>query len=229
MKLASSVVVTVCLLAGCGHRIEQYTLPDQVTDFAILYRENCAGCHGKDGRNGAARPLNDPLYLALIGRNRMREVIGKGVPHTGMPPFAQDAGGTLTAQQIDILAGEMETRWARPQDYIGVALPPYSAEPGERDRGERVFRTYCVTCHGDDGKGGPKGGSVVAPEFLALVSDQDLRTMVIVGRSDESIPDWRRDVSQRVMTPEEISDVVAWLAGHREPVDNIAQAGGNRQ
>jgi mono/diheme cytochrome c family protein len=211
------------LLAGCGHRAEQYTLPDDVMDFDVLYAQNCAACHGNDGRGGAARPLNDSLYLALIGKDRLGDVIAKGVPHSAMPPFAQNAGGTLTDRQIAILAEQMQSRWSRPQDFAGVPLPPYSAGLGDVDRGAPAFRTYCASCHGPNGTGSPKGGSVVDPAFLALVSDQNLRTMVIAGRADRRIPDWRGDTPGRVMTLQEISDVVAWLSAHREDSGNVAR------
>ena len=91
------------LLAGCGHATEKYTLPDSVTDFSVLYKDNCAGCHGLDGRLGAARPMNDPLYLAVIGQERLRDVIAKGVPGRRCRPSRRMAGGTLTEQQITIL------------------------------------------------------------------------------------------------------------------------------
>ena len=148
--LASLAVV----LAGCGHATEKYTLPDSVTDFSVLYKDNCAGCHGLNGRFGAARPLNDPLYLAVISQERMRDVIAKGVPGTAMPAFAQNGGGTLTDQQITILADQIEARWSRPQEYAGVTLPPHSAELGDTRRGEAVFKTQCSRCHGDSGTGG---------------------------------------------------------------------------
>jgi mono/diheme cytochrome c family protein len=68
-------------------------------------------------------------------------VIAKGVPHSAMPPFAQNAGGTLTDRQIVILAEQMQSRWSRPQDFAGVPLPPYSAGLGDLDRGATAFRT----------------------------------------------------------------------------------------
>ncbi len=204
------------VLAGCGHPTEKYTLPDSVTDFSVLYKDNCAGCHGLNGRFGAARPLNDPLYLAVIGKERMRDVIAKGVPGTAMPAFAQNGGGTLTDQQITILADQIEARWSRPQDYAGVTLPPYSAELGDAKVGEAAFETYCSRCHGDNGTGGAgRGGSVIEPALLSLQSNQSIRTMVIAGRRDLGCPNWKSDSDGRAMTPQEISDVVAWLAGHR--------------
>ena len=52
--------------------------------------------------------------------------------------------------------------------------------------------------------------------FLALVSDQSLRTTVIAGRPDLGHPDWRNYVPDRPMTPQEVTDVVAWLVAHRK-------------
>lgn len=215
------------VLLGCGHRAEQYQLPHEVADFSALYESNCAGCHGRDGRSGAARPLNDPLYLAIIGRERLRDVTAKGVPRTAMPAFAQNAGGTLTEQQLTILADGMESRWSRPRKFAAVALPPYRADLGDPKRGESAFHTYCSTCHGASGTGSAKGGSVVNPAFLALVSDQSLRTMVIAGRFDQGIPDWRSDSPAHSMTSQEISDVVAWLSAHRALPNNVARGGTN--
>src|SRR6185369_6689672 len=39
--------------------------PDEVLDFNALYKQNCSGCHGAEGRGGAAVSLSDPVYLAL--------------------------------------------------------------------------------------------------------------------------------------------------------------------
>ena len=214
------------LLLGCGSRVEQYTLPDQVTDFAALYGNNCAGCHGHDGRLGAARPLKDPVFLAVIGRQKLREVIANGVAKTAMPAFAKNAGGDLTDQQITILADQIDQRWSRPGDFTAVALPPYSAVLGDAKAGATVFRANCASCHGEEGAGGSKAGSIVDPAFLALASDQSLRTSVIAGRGDRGAPDWRNDSPGHPLTPPEISNVVAWISEQRTPV-NLTQRGTN--
>jgi hypothetical protein len=59
---------------------------------------------------------------------------------------------------------------------------------------------------------------VVDAAYLALVSDQALRTAVIAGRTDLGMPDWREDIPGQPLTPQQISDVVAWLAARRGPV-----------
>jgi cytochrome c oxidase cbb3-type subunit 3 len=214
------VCISIVLL-GCGHRTEQYILPDQITDFSSLFGSNCAGCHGPDGRSGAARPLNDPLLMALIGKEKLRDVIANGVKGTAMPAFAQNAGGTLTDQQVAILADQMEARWSRPQDFAGVALPAYSADLGDPKRGESVFERDCSKCHGEHGI----GGSIIDPAFLSLVSNQSLRTAVLTGRADRGMPDWRNHAPGPAMTDQEISDVVAWLSAHRAIQEILAKGG----
>ena len=190
----------------------------QAVGFAALYGRECAGCHGVDGRLGATRPLNDPVYLALVPPPRLRRIIAEGVPGTMQPAFATSAGGGLTDERIDALVQGLVKTWARPEAATGVQMPPYAASLGDRERGKAVFAAACAGCHGDDGRGGPKAGAVTDPSYLALVSDQHLRTTVIAGRADLGMPDWRRYLSGRALGPEEISDVVAWLAAQRRPV-----------
>jgi mono/diheme cytochrome c family protein len=89
---------------------------------------------------------------------------------------------------------------------------------GDPEQGLKVYAEACARCHGPDGNGGDKGGSVVDAAYLALVSDQALRTVVIAGRTDLGMPDWREDIPGQPLTPQQISDVVAWLAARRGPV-----------
>jgi cytochrome c oxidase cbb3-type subunit 3/ubiquinol-cytochrome c reductase cytochrome c subunit len=48
------------------------------------------------------------------------------------------------------------------------------------------------------------------------VSDQGLRTTVVVGRSDLGKPDWRSNFPGHPMSPQEIDAIVAWLVAHRK-------------
>jgi mono/diheme cytochrome c family protein len=146
------------------------------------------------------------------------------VPGTAQPAFALSAGGPLTDPQIDVLVRGIEDRWRRGGVVQGTAIPPYDAgvaaghEPGNADRGRAVFAAACARCHGDDGRGGRRGGDVADPSYLALVSDQHLRTTIIAGRSDLGMPDWRGDGGASPLTPQQITDVVAWLVGQRRAV-----------
>jgi cytochrome c oxidase cbb3-type subunit III len=212
--------MTAIVLAGCDSlpgRPTQADLPlrpSNVTDFATLYGENCAGCHGADGKSGAAIAMNNPVYLAIIDDASMRHVIADGVPGTAMPPFTQSAGGSLTDHQIDLLIAGVRKSWSGVPD-AGADAPPYSSSaPGDSNSGAQVYATNCQSCHGADGKGGP-AGSIVDGAYLSLVSNQYLRTIVIAGRPDLGHPDWKHDAHGQPLTAAQVSDVVAWLASKR--------------
>ena len=189
--------------------------PDQIADFHSLYAENCAGCHGFEGKGGATTALSDPTFLAIADDAAIRRTASNGVPGTPMPAFAQSAGGMLTDEQIDILVRGIRS-WARPDLLRDANPPPYAAQtPGDPQRGAEVYATFCSACHGPNGRGGKKASSIVDRAYLSLVSDQYLRTTVIAGRPELGAPDWRGDVPGRPMSAQEVSDVVAWLSSQR--------------
>jgi mono/diheme cytochrome c family protein len=194
--------------------------PEAVLDFATLYKVNCAACHGEDGRGGAAIALANPVYLAVAGEDNLREITAKGVSGKLMPPFARSAGAMLTDQQIEVLAHGMMEKWSKPDLLAGLSIPQYrSTLAGDSARGQEAFGIYCAGCHGAGGEGSTgdaksgkgKIGSIVDGSYLALISDQGLRSIVIAGRPDEGMPDWRT----QPMTDQQITDVIAWLASKR--------------
>ena len=221
-------VVSLALLPGCSsphgqpEKGQEAIAPSQVSEFSVLYAENCAGCHGAKGQGGATVALADPVYLAIIDESTMRKVVTNGVHGTSMPAFAQSAGGMLTDKQIDVITAGIFSHWARKGILNGANPPSYAAgTTGNVAPGEFVYGTYCASCHGPEGRGGPRGSAITNDSFLALSSDQGLRTIVITGRPELGAPDWRGNAPGKVMTGQEITDVVAWLASHR--VENPGQ------
>lgn len=217
------------VLAGCS-RIPgrpgpgpEVVRPDEVLSFAALYKQNCAACHGEDGRNGAAISLANPVYLAVAGEETLKQAIAKGVPGKLMPPFAKSAGGMLTDGQVTALAQGTLQQWGKPDLLAGQNFPPYLATlPGDAGRGQQAFTALCARCHGATGEGNAgdaksgsdRLGSIVDASYLALISDQDLRSITIAGRPDEGMPDWRSD-GARPLTDQQTTDIVAWLASKR--------------
>jgi len=133
-----------------------------------------------------------------------------------MPAFAESAGGMLTDAQIDVITKGIRSRWSQ-QGVLNVATAPSYApkSTGDAQRGEVAYKSYCESCHGPGGSGGRKGSTVTDDSFLALVSDQGLRTIIITGRPELGAPDWRGNVPGKPMSDQEVTDVVAWLASRR--------------
>jgi mono/diheme cytochrome c family protein len=191
-----------------------------ITDFATLYGENCAGCHGVDGKNAPGRILNDPLYLAVIPRDELQKIVENGRPGTAMPAWAKSNGGPLTPKQVTALVDGIEKNWAKPDRFQNATLPPYAAnQEGDAGRGKKLFLRDCFMCHGKGAAIGP----VTDKSYLALSSDQLLRTSIIVGRPDLGMPDYRALNMGRPLSNQDVADLVAYLASMRPEELNAAQ------
>jgi mono/diheme cytochrome c family protein len=214
---AGLLAAALAPLSGCGHVYgEPADRRNPTSAFTPLYRENCAGCHGAQGRNGAALPLADPVYQALVSDDTLRRTISEGQAGSRMPAFAQASGGMLTGEQIETLIRGMRQSWLKADILRGQNPPTYAAQgQGDLQRGEQAYGQYCASCHGAAGQPPGKAGSVADPSYLSLVGDQALRTLVIIGRPDFNAPDWRNNLPGHPMSDQEITDVVAWLLSHR--------------
>ncbi len=233
--LGLAAILATASCGGLGRRSADSPVisPAQVADFHLLYAQNCAGCHGPDGQGGLAVALADPVYLAIVDDTNIRRVTAEGVPGTAMPAFSQHSGGMLTDDQVDAIVHGIRTTWAKPDALLNADPPPYAAQsPGDPERGATVYGAYCSSCHGTDGRGG-RASSIVDGSYLGLVSNQGLRTTVIVGRPELGAPDWRGDLPGKPMSPQDVSDVVAWLAAKRaqfpsQPYSSVQLPGGIR-
>jgi cytochrome c oxidase cbb3-type subunit 3/ubiquinol-cytochrome c reductase cytochrome c subunit len=199
--------------------------PEEVLAFPTLYKQNCAACHGENGRNGAAISLANPVYVALAGETRLRDLIANGVSGKLMPPFAKSAGGVLSDDQVTSLARGIVKEWGNTDAIAGQNPPPYLASlPGDVEHGRVAYGVFCARCHGATGEGGPADGnpnsknarlgSIVDPSYLSLISNQNLRSITIAGRPDEGMPDWRTDATEP-LTDQQTTDILAWLASKR--------------
>jgi mono/diheme cytochrome c family protein len=200
-------------------------LADQVRDFDVLYAPRCAGCHGADGKLGPAPPLNDPIFLAIVPDAELLRVISEGRTispgqKSPMPAFAHERGGPLTETQVKVLAEGIKARWggSPPKEEP----PPYvrPKEVGDKERGAKVFGLACAACHGEAGQGAEQAGALNDRAFLALISDQALRRIIITGRRDLGIPDYSdpdwRSPEFKPLTSADINDLVALLRYWRQ-------------
>ena len=202
-----------CDPPGKPRLADKWKSPADVTGFTQLYAQNSIACHG-DGKSIAGSiTLKNPLYLATVPEEKLRDVIANGVPGHNMPAFSKENGGSLSDAQIDTLVKGL-LAWKDASKLPAPPLPPYSAPLGNVAAGKAAFAQSCASCHGADGTGA-KAGSVVDRDYLNLVSNQYLRTVAIAGRPELGCPDFAHRTPGAPMTDAAISDITAWIVSQR--------------
>lgn len=107
-----------CLLAGaaaawCQHSTFKLSNPFQTpqdrAEGAIVYRSQCASCHGADGKGGGGGPdLTRGQFKHAVSEEAMFRVINKGIAGTTMPGFSLN--GAKVWQVITHLASLQAAR-----------------------------------------------------------------------------------------------------------------------
>ncbi len=136
-----------------------------------LFVNNCAACHGSDGRGARGFPnLVDVEWQWGGDPEQIRASITNG--RTGiMPPFS----ASLDAETIELVT-----------DYV-LSLAGRDIDPERVAAGEQPYRTYCFACHGLSGEGNALvGGPALANEIWRHGSGRSLILDVITnGRMGE--------------------------------------------
>jgi cytochrome c oxidase cbb3-type subunit 3 len=217
-RLCNGVLGLCSLVMGCSYvpgrprSDAEIVRPDEVRDFSRLYAQNCSGCHGRDGMNGPAIALANPTYQAIVDDDTLRTTITDGEAGALMPAFAQSAGGMLTDGQVDVLVKGIRSRWYKAGVLKGFDPPSYKSDKiGDVAHGHLVFKAACVPCHGS-GTQKRKTSLVTDGSYLALVSNQSLRAIIIAGRPDIGQPDWRSVSPGHPLSDQDVTDVVSWIA-----------------
>lgn len=227
-----------CEPPGKPNPAEKPILPSQLLDLDKLFAANCAGCHGNEGTLGPAPPLNDPLFVEIVTAEELQTVIGDGRPGTPMPPFLIARGGMLTEEQIRVIAAGIQQKW-KPSAPTVPAPPAYplskgagvQAAVGNRERGAAIFSRACAGCHGEQGRGVVDSGvvrsAINVPAFLALISDQAIRRLIITGRADLGMPSYAehdgRPADFQPLTSADVDDLVALIADWRATGQSLSR------
>ena len=117
-------------------------------DGEPLFGQNCAACHGSDGRGGERAPNIATTHdVVALSDAELHDIVSKGRLSTGMPGF-----GALGDDKVDALAAYVRT-------LQGMTAEGAAALPGDPRRGEAIFfgQAACSGCHMMNGRGGFMG------------------------------------------------------------------------
>ena len=217
-------------------RATTVAVPAAVIQF---YRASCLQCHDVDGRGEVARDLfptipdlTDPVWQASRGDADLGRSIldGKG---KSMPRM-RDKLGTLDVRQMvvfvrefrdgnQVVDEESETAPAA-APALPVAAARSTESPADHVRGARssmsersdqesarIFRRFCVMCHGSDGKGSEAAGQLAGiPDFTTPAwhrksSDARLVVSVLEGKGS-NMPAFQEKLSR-----EQIRELITYV------------------
>ena len=174
---------------------EEMVLQGDPVEGAVLFSTTCYACHGVSGEGtSSGLQLNDPALLAKLDDDYFRDVIARGRPDRGMPTW----GSVLAPAQIEDLVAYIRS-WQRETPAEMATLG------GDAARGEDIFSSTCLVCHGPAGS-----GTDIAPpltEAEVLYAPEALYTVISQGRLEVGMPKWGQ-----VLSPAEINDIIAYLS-----------------
>ncbi|MGB6242061.1 MAG: cytochrome-c oxidase, cbb3-type subunit III [Castellaniella sp.] len=180
-------------------RFREMPIPDIARDNQAidigqrLFLNNCAQCHGSDAKGSRGFPnLTDADWLWGGEPEQIMETITKG-RHGMMPPW----GAVVKPEDASAIA-----------QYVR-SLSGLAHDPLRVNAGKRGFDTYCIACHGAEGKGNPLLGApnLTDGTWLYGSSEATIVDTILNGR-DNKMP-----AQETYLTPEQIRLLAAWVWG----------------
>lgn len=177
-----------------------------------LYAENCVSCHGEDGEGDVGPALNSKPFLKLASNAALFNLTRTGIPGTIMPAWGQDFGGPFTDEQIGNIVVYIRSWEPDAPEPIVIEKIPSPA------RGAAIYALTCFVCHGEGGQGTEFAPALNDLERLAELDDAWYRQTIIRGRPAKGMPTWGS-----VLSPDQVSDVVALISAWRDGRDVTAE------
>lgn len=178
---------------------------------AALYAENCAVCHGNQGKGGVGVPLALPDFQYAISNQFLERTIRNGRPGRVMPAFKN-----LSDAQVRAIVQHIRS-WApgKPIRYPSIKVS------GDPVKGRVLYRKNCAACHGKKGKGGkgtgvtfsrPRDLPIIAPAlnnqgFLYAASDQMIKATLMNGREGTPMVSFLK----QGLSEKDINDIVSFV------------------
>jgi cytochrome c oxidase cbb3-type subunit 3 len=158
-----------------------------------LFLNNCAQCHGSDGRGSKGFPnLTDNDWLWSNAPEQIVETISKG-RNGVMPPLGASIG---TAQEVEQLA------------QFVLSLSGSATDPVKAELGKPKF-AVCAACHGPDGKGNQALGAPNLTDKIWLHGGglQAVITQINNGKNN-MMPAWGEK-----LTPGQVHVLASYVLG----------------
>jgi len=173
--------------------------------------QSCSACHQINGEGGIGLPLTASI-LKDVSDEYLVKTIRNGRPGRVMPNFENLSDAQVTA----IVHFLRKNTGTKEKVFASTVLT------GDAKHGAVLFEKHCVKCHGADGTGQGEGTGVtlsrdrsflVMPAsisnsgFQASVSDEMIKHIIKVGRTDSGMPSFAR----KSISDSDLNDLVVYV------------------
>ena len=194
---------------------ERVYIKGDVAKGAEIFKTNCAVCHQPDGKGkaGFAPNINSIDFLSIADDALIKSFILEGRAGTAMTAYKNMPN---VADNIDDLVSYIRS-WEKEYELMTVTpVDKNWKSAGDAANGKKLFKEFCMYCHGATGEGYASGGAGTAignPAFLELVSDDYIKQTLILGRNGTAMKSFAGAKGVAHMTDSDMDDVVAYLRG----------------
>ena len=181
-----------------GMEIPALATNDEARDIGQrIYANNCAVCHGSDGRGATGFPnLADDAWLYGGQPQQVLASIRNG-RNGVMPALGGALGGEQGIAEVSAYVWQLNGR--EPNEAMAALVAP----------GEQRYKTVCAACHGADGKGNIAMGApdLTDDAWLYGGSYDAIRKSVRNGRQG------KMPAHDKLLSDDEIRLVAAYVYG----------------
>lgn len=177
-----------------------------------LYVENCAVCHGVDGKGRIGARLE--AFSGIDPSAVIAQTVAQGIEGTVMPAWGAANGGPLSDQDIaDVVAYVVSAfNGTEPIEPLPEYIPPEIARlpdvEGDPSLGAVIYQTNCIACHGEEGRG--RIGASLAKSWPGEQPEVFIRQVVTDGIEGTKMPTWGQS-NGGPLSDVEIANVAAYL------------------
>jgi len=182
--------------------------PGDTVQGGLQYHFLCSRCHGENGEGNTGPAVLTSDFISIASDYYLFRTISEGRIHTAMFGWSThvQGEGRLDRKGISDIISYMRSLEGKERDYI------YSgSNPGNANRGEKIFARHCIECHGKDGSG-DKAPALNNQEFLSAANNGYIMAAITIGRDGTKMPSWGMGSEEYpALTPAERKNLVAHI------------------
>ncbi len=176
-----------------------------------IYSYTCSSCHGKNGEGkgyenyetGVPAIMNQD-FLRVASSDFINFTVLHGRSNRQMASWAPDISGFTMTELSEV--GEQVHSATRSNWELSSVIPIN----GNAENGKKIFANNCVSCHGQNGKGGV-AVALNQESFLKWASDVFILKTLMQGRENTAMPAWKEFENKEIR--DLLTYMRSWFSG----------------